>query len=195
MKKLISFLLPVLFGGLLLCSCGSDISKYTQDKAGFAKLDQDFKAKFGSDAYYTDVTIGFTPGKNPGAGLNYNVIVTEDPSSLKMQQWTYNSYSKWVNTAEVTLEMGGDANPQDFMFQLGDKISLEKVGELIEKSAEKLAQEKNIQNAVLNLAIIKTPDDMDVSNTRIVIMMKPENGGTAFNFYYDLDGNLLNFTY
>ena len=193
MKKTGFGILCLLMALFVVTSCGPDPSKYSQDAEGFAKLQEDFKAKFGADAYYTDIAINFTPGNSHGSGLGFHVTVTNDPASLKMQEWVYNSYSNWKNTADVTLEIDGDSKPEEFMYQLGGKFDLKKVGELIEQSRKKLADEKQIENAALNMALLKTPDDDAASETDIVIMMKPENGGTTFTFRYDLDGNLKSF--
>ena len=193
MKKTILALSTLVMGLLLIVSCGPNPSKYSQDGEGFAKLQEDFKAKFGADAYYTDIAINFTPGDSHGSGLGFNVTVTNDPASLKMQEWVFSSYGGWRSTADVTLEIEGDSKPEEFMYQLGGKFDLKKIGELIAQSRKKLAEEKQIENAVLNLAMMKTPDSEDASETRIVIMLKPENGGTTFTFRYDLDGNLESF--
>lgn len=193
MKKTSFSIVCLLMVLLVVASCGPNPSKYSQDGEGFAKLQEDFKAKFGADAYYTDIAINFTSGDSHGSGLGFNVTVTNDPASLKMQEWVFSSYGGWRNTADVTLEIEGDSEPEEFMYQLGDQFSLKKVGELIELSRKKLAEEKQLENAVLNLAMMNTPDSDDASETRIVIMMKPENGGTTFTFRYDLDGNLEDF--
>lgn len=193
MSKISNVLL--LFSLFLLVSCGPNPSKLSQDAEGFAKLQEVFVDKFGADAYYTNISIVFVPGKSAGSGLMFNVVETTDPSSHKMQEWAYNSHSGWQNTAEVTLEIEGDTDPKEFMFQLDDTFNLRKVGELIEKSSKKLAEEKNITNAVLNTAWMDAPDNGDFSTMKIAITMKPENGGTTFNFYYTLDGELEDFTY
>lgn len=193
MKRTSFSFVGLLMALFLVTSCGPNPSKYSQDGEGFAKLQEDFKAKFGANAYYTDIAIAFTPGDSHGSGLGFTVTVTNDPASLKMQEWVYSSYTNWRNTADVTLEIEDDSAPEEFMYQLGEKFSLRKVGELIEQSKKKLAEEKQIENAVLNLATMKTPDDDSASETRIVIMLKAENDGTTFTFYYDLDGNLESF--
>ena len=190
MKRLNLNFLLLLIGVVILSSCGPNISKFSHDGEGFAKLQDEFKAKFGADAYYTDIAINFTPGDSHGSGLGCNVTVTNDPASLKMDEWVYNSYTNWKNTADVTLEIEGDSSPEEFMYQLGDEFDLRKVGELIVESKKKLAEEKQIENAVLNLAMMKTPDSDAATETDIVIILKPENGGTTFTFRYALDGTL-----
>lgn len=195
MKKTNFGLLGLFMCLFLFVSCGPNPSKYSHDGEGFAKLQEDFKAKFGADAYYTDIAINFTPGDSHGSGLGFNVTVTNDPASMKMQEWVYSSYSNWMNTADVTLEIEDGSAPQEFMYQLGDgRFDLKMVGELIEQSKKKLADEKQIENAVLNMALIKTPDNDAATEMDIVIMLKPENGGTTFTFRYDLEGNLESFS-
>lgn len=195
MKKISLNLLSLSLGLLFMVSCGPNLSKYAHNGEGFAQLEEDFKAKFGADAYYTDISVTFTPGDSHESGLGFKATVTNDPASLKMEEWVYSSYTNWNNTADVTLEIEDGSNPVEFMYQLGSKFSLKKIGELIEQSKKKLTGEKQIENPVLNLAMMKTPDDTDASETEIVIELNPENGGTTFTFRYDLDGNLLNFDY
>jgi hypothetical protein len=77
---------------------------------------------------------------------------------------------------------------------LDGKFDLKKTGELVEQSAKKLADEKQIKNAILEMAALN-PGNRPASFTDIFISMQPENGGTKFSFHYDLDGNLTSFDY
>jgi hypothetical protein len=189
----------IYFAGLcisLFCvtSCGSSSSKYTPDAEGFAKIQSDLKSKFGDDAYYSNIGVVYTAGNAPGSGIMLTLTVTKDPASLSMEEWAYSSYGGWRQTANVTIEVPKDVDAREFMYQLAGKFDLKKIGELVEVSAKKLADEKQIKGAVLNMAQLN-PGDRPASSTDIYIAMKPENGGTTFSFHYDLDGNLTSFDY
>jgi hypothetical protein len=189
----------VYFAGLcislfLVTSCGSSSSKYTPDAEGFAKIQDDLKSKFGDDAYYSNIGIVYIAGDAPGSGIVLNITVTKDPASLSMEEWAYSSYGGWRKTANVTVEVPEGVDAKEFVYQLAGKFDLKKAGELVELSAKKLADEKQIKNAVLNMAQLN-PGNRPASTTDIYIAMKPENGGTTFSFHYDLDGNLTSFDY
>jgi hypothetical protein len=189
----------VYFAGLclslfLVTSCGSSSSKYTPDAEGFAKIQNDLKSKFGDDAYYSNIGVVYTAGNAPGSGIVLTLTVTKDPSSLLMEEWAYSSYGGWRQTANVTIEVPEDADASEFMYQLTGKFDLKKIGELVEVSAKKLADEKQLKGAVLEMAQLN-PGNRPASSTDIYISMKPENGGTTFSFHYDLDGNLTSFDY
>jgi hypothetical protein len=194
MKRTFIYFAGLCISLLLMTSCGSSSSKYTPDAEGFAKIQADMKSKFGDDAYYSNIGIVYTSGKAPGSGIALNLTVTKDPASLSMEEWVYSSYGGWRKTADVTIEVPKDVDAREFMYQLAGKFDLKKIGELVEVSAKKLADEKQIKGAVLNMAQLN-PGNRPASTTDIYISMQPENGGTAFSFHYDLDGNLISFDY
>jgi hypothetical protein len=152
------------------------------------------KSKFGDDAYYSGISVLNVTGNRPGSGITLGLTVTKDPASLKMEEWAYSSSVGWKQSAEVTLEIPEDTDAKDFMYQLKGKFDLKKIGELVEQSAKKLQDEKQIKHAVLNMALLD-PGKRPASTTQILIILKPENGGTDFSFRYDLDGNLVSFDY
>lgn len=174
--------------GLLfaIMSCGGGIGDQKANAEGFTAIEKELKSEFGDKAYYTDLTIGY----EKSAGNIVNVTVTEDPESLMMGEWTY-VQSAWKQNSEITLEVSEGSKAADFMFQLGETVSLSKLGGLVEESAKKLTAEKNIENPSLNLAIVKFPDDGDNEKAKFVIMLEPENGGTTYTFNYKLDGTLI----
>jgi hypothetical protein len=179
----------------LVTSCGGNSSKYSTDAEGFGKIQKDLISKFGENAYYDQIFIGNNlPANRPGGGIWMQVNVTKDPESLKMEEWAYTSATGWKQTSDITVEIPEGADMKDFLFQLGDKFDLKKVGEMVTSSAKKLADEKNLKNAVMESATFNTMRS-PVSETKIFIYMKPENGGTTFDFRYDLDGNLEDFSY
>ncbi len=184
MKKNLFILVSLCLGLAFFSSCSK---KYTQDAKGFSEIEVDLKSKFGEDAYYTNISVVYD--KNVGNIIN--LAETKEPASLEMKEWNYLK-GAWNQIADVTLEIsGGEA--KDFMFQLGKDVSLGKVGEMVEASKEKLADEKKIDNAVAKIVSVKVPDNGDKIN--IFISLEPENGGTSFTFFYDLEGNLTQFNY
>jgi hypothetical protein len=193
MKRKFVYLAALCMTLVFAVSCGSS-SRYTPDAAGFAKIQDDLKSKFGNDAYYSTISVMYLPGNHPGTGITLGITVAKDPASLKMEEWTYNSYSKWQQASDITVEVPEGTDVKEFLYQLSDKFDLKKIGELVEESAKKLADEKQIKNAILESALLNTRD-IQASATDIYISMKPENGGTRFNFHYDLDGTLTSFDY
>ncbi|MBW1297361.1 hypothetical protein [Aquimarina litoralis] len=170
---------------LILSSCGKPL---TDDKAGFEQVAEELKGKFGEGAYYTGITISYTKE----LGILFNVTTTNNPASLKMEEWNW-VQNKWTQKAEVTLEITG-GKPEDFMFQVDNKISIVKLGELIEQAKKQLKKEKDI-DGVLSVSNINAPNDGDLSKLAYNITLEPKNGGTAYHFTYNLQGVLEEFNY
>jgi hypothetical protein len=173
-----------------LLSCGGGISNQPTNAEGFTAIEKELKDKFGETAYYTDVKVVYIKGY----GNSIDVTVTEAPESLKMGQWSQPQNS-WEQSSEITIELPEGTKATDFMFQLNDKISLKKLGELVEKSSEQLTAEKDIENPMLNIAYIDFPDNGDMSKAEYYISLEPENGGTKFSFTYKLNGELIEMDY
>ena len=186
MKKLNFIIITATFSALV--SCGSSGEAATAE--GFLEIEKDIKSKFGDDAYFTDLTISY----NEAIGNVIGVTVTDDPESLTMGEWSQ-TRGAWEQKSEITLELPPGTKAADFMFQLDNKINLSILGGLIEKSKKQLIKEKDIENPSLFMASIIYPDDGDISKAEYLVMLEPENGGTSFNFYYNLDGVLREMTY
>ncbi len=189
MKKL-QFTAIVAMVVLTLVSCGGGTSKEPANADGFKSIEKEIKNKFGDDAYYTDLTIAY----NKSIGNIISITVTSNPESLKMGQWNQ-TQSTWKQNSEISLEVPQGSKAVDFMFQLNDKINLTKLGELVEKSSAQLKAEKDIENPALHMAFVKFPKNGDMSKAEYTIMLKPENGGTTFTFYYKLNGDLIKMDY
>ena len=186
MKKKIHFF-AVLIMGSLLYSCNSSSKGSEGD---FLAIESNIKQEFGSDAYYTKLVIMF----DKTIGKMISTTVTDDPESLKMGEWD-KSQGTWNQSAEVTLELPLGTKATDFMFQLNDDINVSSFGKLVEQSKEKLATEKDIKNPALKMAFIKFPDNGDKSKAQYVVKLEPENGGTSFSFYYELNGQFIEMDY
>ena len=81
------------------------------------------------------------------------------------------------------------------MFQLGEVISLSKLGGLVEQSIQKLKDEKDLKNPTLSMASLNFPDNGDINKAEYLINIKPENDDTTFRFYYKLNGDLIKKNY
>lgn len=173
-----------------LIACGGSSGNQEATAEGFTEIENEIKSEFGDDAYFTDLSIIY----DKSIGNMIGVTVTKDPESLKMGEWNQ-TQGAWEQTAEVTLEVPPGTKAADFMFQLGDEISLTKLGELIEKSKKQLQDEKDLKNPTLSIASVIFPDNGDISKAQYSINLEPENGGTNFYFYYNLDGELDSMNY
>ena len=183
-------LLAILMIAITLVSCGGDATKQPANADGFAGIEEELNSEFGDDAHFTELTIIY----NESIGNSISTTVTDAPESLKMGQWTY-SMGNWNQTSEVTLEIPEGTKAADFMFQLGEKISLEQLGELVEKSIEQLKAEKDIDNPRLEMAFIKYPNNGDINEAQYIVKLQPENGGTSFTFSYQIDGAFIEMDY
>ncbi len=188
--KILKFTAIVVLIVITLMSCRRSTSKQPTNAEDFGTIEKEMKSKFGDNAYYTDLII--TNDKSLGNWIS--VTVTDNPESLKMGQWN-SSQDSWKQNSEITLEVPKGSKAADFMFQLNNKINLTKLGELVEKSSLKLKTEKNIENALLHMALVKFPKNGDIVKTEYTVMLKPENEGTTFTFRYKLNGDLIKMDY
>ena len=181
-----------LFLAFIVCisivGCGGE-TDFGENSGTIKKVKDLLVDKFGEGAFYTSIRINQTDH-----GSIVSATVTEDPSSLKMEEWNH-FQGKWDQTSEVTLEISGGAKAEDFMYVLNkDLISFDLLGKLVDQSKEKLNKEKNI-DAVTDLIMINAPKDGDFSTMKYYINLKPRSGGTTFTFSYNMDGTLDDFDY
>ena len=175
---------------LQITSCSSSTHNQPATAEGFQNIENAIKDTFGKDAFYTDLTITY----NKSIGNIVGVTVTENPESLKMGQWNL-TQDTWQQNSDITIEVPAGTKASDYMFQLGETISLSKLGALVEQSIQKLKDEKDIKNPILSIAGLNFPDNGDISKAQYVINLQPENGGTTFSFYYTLSGDLIKMDY
>ena len=181
-KGLFNRLAAMVVALVVLTSCAGN---FTQDVAGFEKIQSVLKSKFGDKAYYTNLMVTY----DKSVGTIILVTETSQPESLTMEEWQYMK-GAWAKRSDVTLEVS-DGVATDFMYQLSGKYDLKNVGALVEKSIRKLEEEKKIKNAKVTIVSMDTPDDDSADETKIMISLEPESGGTSFTYFYNLDGELF----
>ena len=174
----------------LVTSCSNSSSNQPATKVGFTEIENELVNKFGKDAYYTDLTVTY----NASIGNIIGITVTEDPESLKMGQWNL-TQDTWQQNSEIILEVPVGTKASDYMFQLNEILNLSTLGGLVEKSVEKLKEEKNLKNPTLSTARVYFPDNGDISKAEYFVNLQPENGGTTFRFRYNLHGDLITMNY
>ena len=187
MKTIRHILLVVL---MTLMSCGENTERQPATAEGFSNIQKAMENEFGNNAYFTDINIVY----DTSIGNIVGVTVTEDPNSLKMGQWNQ-AQGVWKQNAEIFLEVPNGTKAADYMYQLNDLINLKKLGTLIEQSKKQLQDEKNLNNPMLSMASIYFPKNGDISKTEYLVNLTPENGGTTFRFYYNLNGELRKMDY
>jgi predicted ATP-grasp superfamily ATP-dependent carboligase len=175
---------------ITLISCGKSTYKQPANAEGFKVIEKELKSKFGKNAYYTDLSIAY----NKSIGNIISVTVTDNPESLEMGQWNQ-TQSTWKQNSEISLQVPNGSKAADFMFQLNGEINLSKLGELVEKSSKQLKIDKKLEKTTLHMAFIKFPKNGDFSKTEYTVILKPENGGTTFTFFYKLNGDLIKINY
>jgi hypothetical protein len=161
-------------------------SDHAQTAEGFTEIENEIKKIFGGNAYFTDINISYIES----IGNVISVTVTSNPESLRMGQWNQ-SQGVWKKESEISLEVPEGTKAADYMYQLGDKINLAKLGELIEKSKMRLESEKSLKNSILTMAFVNFPDTGDYSKAEYVVRLEPKTGGASFTFSYKLDGELI----
>lgn len=183
-------LLLITLAVILFVSCSDRTHKQTATAEGFATIEKELKSKFGENAYYTDLSITY----NESIGNIVAVTVSEVPESLKMEQWNVTQGS-WKQNQDITIEVPFGSKASDFMFQLNNEINLSKLGRLVETSSKELTAQKNIENPTLHMAFVKFPKNGVLSKTEYLVILKPETGGTAFSFSYNIDEELIKMDY
>ncbi|WP_335975949.1 hypothetical protein [Gaetbulibacter jejuensis] len=189
-SKLNKQVVIVCIATLLFMACSDNLSQQPTTAKGFSVIEQELKSKFGGDAYYTNLSVIH----NETIGNTINVTVAQDPESMKMEEWNV-VQNNWKQSSDIVIEVPQGTKATDYMYQLGDNINLTKLGGLVETSTQKLKDMKNLKNPKLSIASIKFPKNGDVSKAEYLVTLEPEHGGTAFSFFYTLDGNLIKMDY
>lgn len=178
-RKILSLaLLP-----LLLYSCKSG---FEHNRTGMEKLSKELKEEFGAEAWYTSIELANSGGSDDVVTVDQ----TKDPNSLKQEQWSQ-FHGFWDKKADITLSIQG-AEPKSFMFQLDKEVSLGKLGDLMEQSRQKLAQERGVDDGQVILAQIRASNQMNTKAEGIYysISLESKKKNKSYNFVYNLDGSL-----
>lgn len=182
MKKIIYTLI------LVVCfSCGKK-QNFAKDASSIQLFKKELTDKFGEDAYYTSISLTHTL-----SGDILGVTQTENPSSLKMGEWSY-LMGKWTQNSDITLELSQGSKAKDFMFKLdGSTVKFDLLGKLVEQSKEKVIKEKKVKEVVVKSIFINAPDHGDFNKMEYYITVAPKEGGTSFDFWYTINGTLRKF--
>jgi len=179
-------LLSTFLFSVLLFSCKT---KYEYNAEGMAQVTEALNSKFGTDAWYTGVTIRTISEKESALVAE----VTEDPNSLKQEQWSKQGDS-WQLAANVSLQIQ-NGKPQDYMFQLGKQASLTTLNELIQKCREKLEEVEQISDGQVTFASIKSATEVRNADERILytVSMHSPSNNKSYSFVFNQKGKLKDF--
>jgi len=168
---------------LCFASCKSG---FEHNRAGMEKLNTELKNEFGADTWYTSIELV----NNDGSDDVITVDKTNDPNSLKQEQWSQ-FHGFWDKKANITLSIQG-AEPKAFMFQLDKEVSLGMMGTLMERSVEKIRSEKNADDAQVVLAQVRASNQMNSKSQGIkyTVSVESKKIGKHYHFVYNLDGSL-----
>ena len=185
-RKALFSLLSLLCITIFSCKSG-----FEPTKPGFEKISAELISKFDADAYYTDIELVNDKTSDE------SILVTETkyPATMKQEQWLRYSGGEWEKQADVSFTADG-ADPKSFMFQLNKEVSLSKFSDLIDASKAQLAKEKNVKNAVLTGASVKSNNKMNSKETGIFyyVTLRDANSKKDYRFVYDLNGALRSMT-
>ena len=178
-------LFSFLFACFLLSSCSGG---YNFNADSLTKLNTDLKAKFGEDAWYTSIVL-----KDNGKGRNIiTVDVTKDPNSLRQAQWVLRG--EWEKSSDITVQIA-NGKPEDYMFQLDQKVSFTQLSKLINNSIDQLKDQENIVDATVETASVISKNEIRSSESRILYTISLHSAAKdkSYSFVYNLDGSLKDF--
>ncbi len=181
----LGLILLIVIGGLL-SSCKDG---YNFEKESLQVLSTDLQEKFTDKAWYTSIIIR---GQNKTHN-KVTVDVTEDPNSLKQEQWTFES-GFWEKKSDISLLIQAGA-PTDYMFQIGQEIDFATVSQLIEKSIADLKDVENITDLLdVRMVSIKSSPEMNNKEEGILYTISIFNmtDGKSYSYVYHANGNLKN---
>ncbi len=171
---------------ILFSSCGGS----TDLTVNSLKAEQLIIDEFGDNLHFTYFTI--LNSRNVKGSI-IQATFTKDPSSMKLQTWMY-SQELWIQSDETTLEITGDAKPEDFMLSL-EELNIPNIQKMVEEAKAHLKKEKDIDNPFVQVVGISTPDNESKAESTYSIVLEPENGGANFRFKYNLQGDFESMKY
>lgn len=183
MKNTIRLVLLAVITLLCFSSCKF---KLTYDQAGMDELNKELTAKFGANAWYSEITVASSSEDE----TMVRVKETADPNSLKGKAWLKQADS-WIPVDDILFQFN-DNQPENHLFQLGKQVSLETLLGLISRSEQQLKQKGNSDARIHFISIqsavtVKTP----ASRILYTISFRNRSNDKSYSFVYDLNGKLL----
>lgn len=161
---------------------------YTTDAAGMVELEKDLIEKFGKEAYYTYISYM----KIDDNAYGVNVQVSQDKESIQQEIWLYDAGS-WINTGPMTMQISAQT-PGFYKFQIGEDVSVQKLGALIDESIKTFKSENKGQNPIVTNAVLNSNNTVTDANTkyRYTVMLKDKDSTNTHSYTYDKTGQILN---
>lgn len=162
---------------------------YSTDAEGMKKLEQDLIKEFGANAYYTYISY---LRLNEDDAYGVKVQVSEEKESIQQDEYLFEAGS-WVRTGPMTMQLGAET-PGFYKFQLGDGVTVAKLGEMIEKSKSDFLGKYSDKTPILTLAVLNTNNTVTDANSkfRYTVILKDKNSEITHSYTYGVDGGLLN---
>lgn len=151
---------------------------YINNDNVFLNLENDLKKKFGAESYYTDIIINLSNEKI----TNIDLIQTSNPESLKMEGWNYEN-KEWNMVSEVSLKLS-KGQIRDYMFDLNNDVSLEKINQL--KQNIPVKEEFYISNIE-----ILAPENGDKNSLIYNLKIQTIASKQEFAFKFNIQGDLI----
>lgn len=180
---------------LPIISCGGGIfnGPAFNSPESVNKLINSLNERFTKDGGYMQITITY----NEQDGNTIIAQATQDISMNKLQEWVY-AKGIWEQKSVITMEIPEGSIPSDFMFQLKD-INISNLPEMVNKAKQKVAEDKGLNELVCTSVSFTMSDRRSFENKieDIVqtITIAPSSGGTNFNCYFDINGEIKEISY
>lgn len=188
MKSIFNRLLLIisLISVLSIVSCNPP---YTTDTEGMKKLEQDLIKEFGKEAYYTYISY---LRLNEDDAYGVKVQVSQEKESIQQDEYLFEAGS-WVRTGPMTMQLGANT-PGFYKFKLGDDVTVQKLGEMIEKSFGDFRTKYSDKEPIMTLAVLNTNNTVTDANSkfRYTVILKDKNSDITHSYTYGIDGTLLN---
>lgn len=177
-------LLLIVIVGLSFTAC-KESPKFEKD--GMLELNGKIKDKFSNDAWYTHINL-----KGSNDEINTIVLdVTNDPNSLKQEQWALES-GFWEKKSNITLRIDA-GQPTDYMFQLDKEVSFSKAHDLMQQSLEDLKNNEDISdNLEIRGLTIRSSEEMNSKEDGILytVTIYNKDSSKSYSYVYYMNGKL-----
>jgi hypothetical protein len=158
------------------------------EKEEFTKLANQLKNMLTEKGGYNH--LGFTYDSTNGR--IWSATFSKD---IKSNHWEsyINRNERWEKEKDFIFEF----NPSDYLITLPE-FNLLKLPKMIEQSKNKII-DLGVRDVVIEMLHISMNKERGKANklddAQIWIIVNPKYGGTDFNFYYDMTGNLISLDY